>query len=296
MRESLAVRRAFERARNRRRIYRDSRAIEVAEINAGNIRARTRRDVRRIGRGLNAARRNDFTNSVHARPQIREAVIAAAIGRRGRVHACVGSDVESDRHARQSRLAAILHAVAVQVVEFLAADRDQLEVAEIHARYVHAGLRDDVRRIRCRLNVTGGNDFTNPIRARARDGEAVISAAAGGRGRVNAPVGVFVQIDRYAIQSRLAAVFGAVAVQVVEFLAADRHRREEIQSDHNRIVISRTERRGGVTIIRLVFGVVIEDVRLIGVDVPDGRAGDLRAQTCGRKHVIEPSDFAVERE
>ena len=121
-------------------------------------------------------------------------------------------------------VAGVFDAVAVDVVELHAADRAELEVAEVVAGAVGAADDRDVARIDGRLSPADLAHFANAIGAGGEAGEAVVAAGAGdGRG-IDGAVGVFVELDRPASEAGIGAVLDAVAVVVLELLAADARR------------------------------------------------------------------------
>src|SRR6185295_16337371 len=96
------------------------------------------RDVTGVGGRLSPARLLHLTDPIYPRSQTREAVVAAGDGGGRGVHRPVGALVQLDRPVDQAWFPGVLHAVAIQVVELLTADRYLLEVPEVDVRRVGA--------------------------------------------------------------------------------------------------------------------------------------------------------------
>ena len=197
--------------------------LAVAEVVARAVGAADDGDVARIDGGLNPADLTDFADAIGAGRESGEAVGAAGAGDGRGIDGAVGVLVELDRPAGQARIgAAVVGAVAVDVVELLAADRAELEVAEVVAGAVGAADDGDVARVDGGLNPADLADFADAIGAGRETGEAVGAAGTGdGRG-IDGAVGVLVEFDRPASQTGIGAVVHAVAVVVLELLAAER--------------------------------------------------------------------------
>src|SRR5207253_1888352 len=84
-------------------------------------------------------------------PQVAKAVVAAGIRGGGRVHGAVAAAVELDDPPAQRRFAVVQDAIAVAVVERLAADGNEPEVAEVCPGGVDAAARGEVGGIEARL-------------------------------------------------------------------------------------------------------------------------------------------------
>src|SRR5262249_50088594 len=133
-------------------------------------------------RRLDGASRHHLADSVDARPEVGEAVVAVAVRGRGGEGGAVPGQL--DGHPGHAGVgAAVVGAVGVQVVELGAVDVDQGEVAEVPVGDVGAagGLHGVQGRQRS-LHVAGGDHLADPVGARPEVGEAV--GAVGGRGGV----------------------------------------------------------------------------------------------------------------
>ena len=114
------------------RLPTDADLLEVAEVHPRETAA-AEQDIRGVGGGAHPADWRHFTHPIRSGCQIGESVVAIAVGQRagfaGIEHAVVIA-VEEDGPAEQAGLARILAAVAVDIIECLAADAIRLEVAE----------------------------------------------------------------------------------------------------------------------------------------------------------------------
>ena len=169
----------------------------------------------RVGRragGLVPARLHDLGDREGAGVDAREAVVAALVGGRRGDH--VSARIEQiDDPGRQARLALILMAVAVQVVEDVAAERRQLEVAEVQGRRrVAADGRLAVigRRRRLGDDPPAGRDLLDGVAAGADVRERVGPVPGRGR-RGDQVVAAVVEVDGPAAQAGVAIVERAVA-------------------------------------------------------------------------------------
>src|SRR5579871_1343765 len=111
-------------------------------------------------------------------------------------------------------------AVAVAILELLAGDGAELEVAEVDATDPRATQNADVAGIHRGLHITGPVFFPHAIRSREQIHETEIAVGIGNRGQVRHPV-QGIQIDREALQAWLAGFAQTVAVGVLELLAGD---------------------------------------------------------------------------
>ena len=200
---------------------------EVAEGHAGDIGAAAGHDVGRIGRGLRETGRQYFVDVVRSRPNVGEAVVAVGV-RRGTgltdVEQSVVVRIQEDRHPLQPQFTGVLDAVAVRVRELRAADRDQLEVAEVDSRNGLAGGQHKRGGVRRRLYEAGLLHFTDAVRPRKEFREAVVAVGVR-RGtrlpRIEQAVVVVIQEDGHAGQSELTGVLDAIAVRVLKLHAGD---------------------------------------------------------------------------
>ena len=75
---------------------------------------------------------------------------------------------------------------------------------------------------------------------------------------------------------------------------------QELGADQDRVVVGRAEGVGGEQgldmVLRLEVGVVVEHDRLVRVDVPLGRPGDLGRQRCVGQRVVQVAGLALEDE
>src|SRR5439155_16189741 len=119
-----------------------------------------------------------------------------------------------EREAAQPRLAGVLYAVAVAVVELDAGDGDQVEVAEGDVLNLLVGSDDDVGRIGRGLQPAGQRRFADAIGARRQAAEDVGPVRGGGGRLQDGPVGRVDQLHREAAHAGVAGVVHAVAVEV----------------------------------------------------------------------------------
>ena len=72
--------------------------------------------------------------------------------------------IDEDGPTRQSLIPSFLHAVTIVILKLLTADRDLLEVAEVHAWHVDTTGCYDIRRIRRGLYPAALENLAYPLR------------------------------------------------------------------------------------------------------------------------------------
>src|SRR5207244_4347648 len=128
----------------------DANLLEVAEVDPRHTAARAEHEVGRVGRGAHPARRGHFTHPISSCRKTGKGKVAVAVRQRAGlagIDRAVVVAVEEDGPAGQARLANILAAIAVDVVERLATDANLLEVAKSDPRDVAATTGGDIRGI-----------------------------------------------------------------------------------------------------------------------------------------------------
>ena len=193
---------------------------DVAEDRPADIHAAHRGD-RISGRhaGLHPAGLHFFLDRERARTDADKGKIAAGIGRPPRraraFHKINGPTF-------QAWLAPSLHAVAVDIVEHLAADSHGLEVAEGLSACIHATVGGHrVRGLRARSQPTRFEFLLNGESARTEVAKAKVATGVGED--LLDESAAFHQIGYPVLQARLARFLDTVAVQVIEDRAADGH-------------------------------------------------------------------------
>ena len=202
----------------------------VAEVLAGHDRAALdgdRVDGRIDRLGLDPVGLDDLCDLERTRNDTGERVIAAGVGER------CGQDVpggieQVHRPVLQAGLARVAVSVTVGVVVHVAADADGPEVAEIQRGFVHTAL--GCERVVVGIDRLGlGPAQHQDLGDRERAGEQVVElivpvGIAGGRGH-DVPRRIE-QVDRPALQARIARIEVAVAIQIVVNVARDVHELE----------------------------------------------------------------------
>ena len=97
----------------------------IAERNPADVRAARRREHSRVGRRLMRAGRQNLGRLIRTGADVRDREGPIGSGGGHQRRAADGRVGQRDRHAADTRLAIILNAVAVAVVELDAADRDE---------------------------------------------------------------------------------------------------------------------------------------------------------------------------
>ncbi len=134
--------------------------------------------------------------------------------------------IQENRPSRQSRLAAILVAIAVNIGEFLSADSAKLEIAKIQARHGDgAGCCRTNLRVGGGVNPAGLQDFADTIRTGGGKHQGIIARTIGDGARfaIEDAVIVVVQENRPARRPGIADIFDAIAIEVDIFLATDQN-------------------------------------------------------------------------
>src|SRR5207244_1158751 len=145
------------------------------------------------------------------------------------IRGTIAIHIQEHGPAGQARGDLVLEAIAVSILEELAADRNVLEIAEglpgdvlaallARATYDHVVISHRPRPARW-------HGFAHPVGAGFQIGEAVVAASIRETvvfSRIKSAVAVAIEEDRPAGQAGIAAVRDAIAIGILKDLAADR--------------------------------------------------------------------------
>src|SRR5207237_6933223 len=178
-------------------------------------------DIRWIGRRARPTGRSHFTHPIGTSCQVGEAVIAVAVRQcagLAKVQRTVVIGIEEDGPARQAGFAAILAAIAVDIIERLTAERIRLEVAEVDPTDTAATAGSDIGGIERGAHPAGWGHFAYAVRPRPEVGESVVAVAIGEGARPTSSERaalVAVQEDRATEQARLTDILASIALRIV---------------------------------------------------------------------------------